>query len=909
MTPRPYQSRALDELWEWFVNNPTGHPIVEACVGCHAKGQGVIMFDGTTTAIEDVKIGDLLMGPDGFSREVLRLCRGVGRMYRVTPVKGRPFVVNEDHVLSLKRTPYRPGDASTVINISVREFLTLPPATAANLKLYRAKTIEKFDGPNYAGKISPYMVGVFLGDGSCTRPESGGGRLSTPCITTADSEIESAVQQQASDLGMTVTISAKAGSKAKSLLIRSVKHSRSVKNDFSCELGLIGIDGCTSENKFIPQSLKAGSTEDRLQVLAGLIDTDGAKSRGGYDFVSKSKRLSEDVAFVARSLGLAAYVSSCMKYCQTGGGGEYWRVSISGDCGIVPVRVERKKIGSRAQKKSALVTGFKIEYVGDDSYYGVTLDKDHLYLLGDFTVTHNSGKSLMIALLAQRAIEQYPGTRILVLVHQKELLAQNLEKLRAVWPRAPVGVYSAAAKSKMLGFPITYATIGSIYKQAHRLGRVDIVLADECHLIPMKEQGMWRKLISDLHRYCPDMRVTGWTGTPFRGNGVWLTAGKDALFTSIATRVTMTELLDLGFLSPLVTVNTDTKIDVAGVDIRQGDYVVEQLAAAADKAELVEATCDEMCRRAAQRKKWLVFAVTIEHAGHVRDALVRRGIAAEVVTGETPAAERDAKIAAYRAGRIRALVNVAVLTTGFDVPDTDCIVLLRATKSPVLYVQIAGRGMRIADGKADCLWLDFTSTTVELGPVDAIKGRAPPPAGKSEAPFKICDACGERNHAGAMKCIKCGFAFPPPERIKHDANVSAAPVLSSQVPEPREVEVDDVEYHIHRSPTATVPTLRVEYRSGMLTAAKEWVCLSHMGRPRIAAEAWWQQRTKINAIPESVQDAVEWLAYDKTILRKPSHIIVIKQGKYDTIIGFKWDQHAKRHDETEARDASQLSPA
>lgn len=522
-----------------------------------------------------------------------------------------------------------------------------------------------------------------------------------------------------------------------------------------------------------------------------------------------------------------------------------------------------------------------------------------------------AGKSLMIALLAQRAIRAYPGTRIVVLVHQKELLAQNLEKLRAVWPGAPVGVYSAAARSKVLGFPITYATIGSIYKQAHRLGRIDLILADECHLLPTKDVGMWRSFINDIHKYSPEARVVGWTGTPFRGNGVWLTAGKDALFTAIATRVTMRELLDLEYLSPLVSVETDTKISADGVDIRQGDYVVEQLAAAADKAELVRATCEEACRRAAARKKWLVFAVTVEHAHHVRDELVRLGVVAEVVTGDTPAAERDAKIAAYRAGRIRALVNVAVLTTGFDVPDTDCIILLRWTKSPVLYVQIGGRGMRIAPGKTDCLWLDFTGTTRELGPIDTIKGRAPPPAGKSEAPFKICDSCGERNPTAALKCVKCGFAFPPPERIKHDANASAAAVMSTDIPQPEDVEITDVHYAIHRVPGKPIPTLRVEYLSGMLTVAREWVCLSHQGKPRIEAEGWWLQRLVIReaGIPESVQDAVEWIGYDKNLLRRPSHVVTIKEGKHDRVIGYRWEQHANRNDQAEARAADQLSPA
>lgn len=510
-----------------------------------------------------------------------------------------------------------------------------------------------------------------------------------------------------------------------------------------------------------------------------------------------------------------------------------------------------------------------------------------------------AGKSLMIALLCQRAIREYPGTRILVLVHQKELLTQNLEKLRAVWPQADVGVYSAALKRRNLGCTLTYATIGSIYKHAAKLGRIDLILADECHLIPTTDSGMWRKLIGEVRRLNPMMRVIGWSGTAFRGNGVWLTAGKDALFTHVATRVTMTELLELGYLAPLVTERTDVQIDTSGVRTQAGDYVVDALAKATDTTELVEATCDEICRRAANRKRWLVYCVTIEHAGHVCAALQARGIAAAVVTADTPVGERDATVAALRSGKLRALVNVAVFTTGFDVPAVDCIALLRATQSPVLYVQIAGRGMRVLgadivestrNGKADCLWLDFTSTTVDQGPVDQVKGRLPSTKGLGEAPFKLCGNCGTRNAAGASKCSACGMAFPEPERIKHTDTASVAAVLSSQVPQKVEREVTDVQYYVHHKDGSVVPTLRVEYECGIVTVGKEFICLGHTGRARMMAEQWWKQRSKIENIPRNAEAAMEWIAYDKNILKVPSHVVTMKDGKYDSIVGFKWSE-------------------
>lgn len=516
-----------------------------------------------------------------------------------------------------------------------------------------------------------------------------------------------------------------------------------------------------------------------------------------------------------------------------------------------------------------------------------------------------AGKSLMIALLAQRADMEFPGTRILVLVHQKELLEQNLEKLVAVWPEANVGIYSAGAGRKDLGCQITYATIGSIWKDAHKLGRIDIVLADECHLINPKDAGMWRSFLNDLAKYCPTARTIGWTGTPFRGNGVWLTAGEDALFTNIATRVGMRELLELGYLAPLVPATTVTRIDAHDVRTSGDDYVVSELAKVTDTEELVEATCDEIVQLAVDRKRWLVFAVTIEHAQHVCDALTRRGVAAAMVCGDakiTPKAERARLITAYRRGDLKCLVNVGVLTTGFDVPAVDFIALLRATKSPVLYVQIAGRGMRcvggnieesIRNGKADCLWADFTDTTSIMGPVDAIKGRLPSGGRKGEAPTKLCPSCGSQNPASAPECMDCGFIFPEPERIKHGTQASAAAVLSSQQETNFVVRpVTDVRYRLHEkqgSPTS----LRVEYYDGLVRVASEWVCLGHEGFARKKAERWWTQRTTIDAIPSDAEAALEWLEYSDAILRQPAAIVITKKDKYPQIVSYHWQQQEK----------------
>lgn len=497
-----------------------------------------------------------------------------------------------------------------------------------------------------------------------------------------------------------------------------------------------------------------------------------------------------------------------------------------------------------------------------------------------------AGKSVMIAELCRRALEAWPQTRILMCVHVKELIEQNLQKLLQVWPKAPVGVYSASVGSRQLGRAITYATIGSIAKRAHQLGHVDLLLVDECHLISSSETTMYRKLIDELRRYCPALRVIGWTGTAFRGDGIWLT--QQGLFTHVAARVTMADLLRQGYLAPLVPAATDTQISTDGVRTSGGDYVVSALAAASDRAELVTAACAELVRLAVDRKKWLVFAVTVQHAQHIADELSRvHGIACAVVSATTPKAERAERIAGLRSGRLRCLVNVAVLTTGFDVPELDCIALLRATKSPVLYVQIAGRGMRIADGKPDCLWVDFTDTTATLGPVDAIRGRARPARRDGEArgaPTRTCDACGNPAPAAAPSCPHCGAAFPEAERVTHGVQASGAAVLATA---PQWVTVSRVGYRHWPGKDGKPDTLRVDYYSAWKLVAIEWVCLAHTGFARSKACTWWSKRSSTPA-PNDIDDA---LAQSQG-LREPVRIQVQVTGKYPEIVGLDFGRQA-----------------
>lgn len=496
-----------------------------------------------------------------------------------------------------------------------------------------------------------------------------------------------------------------------------------------------------------------------------------------------------------------------------------------------------------------------------------------------------AGKSVMIAALCQRALAEFPGTRIVMAVHVKELLQQNAAKLRAVWPGAPLSLYSAGVGQRDVS-DVTFTSIQTVHKRAAEFGRVDLMLVDECHLISPKAASMYQRFIADLRQVNPGMRVIGWTGTAFRGDGVWLT--HHGLFSHVAARVTMRELLDADYLAPLRSIATGSHVSTEGVAIRQGDYALDQLEAAVDKDDLVHAACAEIVRLGVDRRKWLVFAVSIRHALHILAGLRAHGVPAAMVTGDTPPGDRDAYIRQFRSGKLRALVNVAVLTTGFDVPEVDLIALLRPTKSPVLYVQIAGRGMRTADGKTDCLWLDFTGTTSDLGPVDEIKGRVPQPkkAGgrKAEAPIKLCPECGNPSGVLAITCASCGFEFP--SELKHGAAASGSAVLAADLIG-RDHPITRVEYARHSKPGKPT-SLRANYYAGLLQVASEWVCLEHEGYAREKATTWWARRGHA-PVPSTVDEALARLEE----LIDPVRISVRQNGKYSEITRYEFDPTAR----------------
>lgn len=440
-----------------------------------------------------------------------------------------------------------------------------------------------------------------------------------------------------------------------------------------------------------------------------------------------------------------------------------------------------------------------------------------------------AGKSHIIAALVKNALQEWPETRVLMLTHVKELIEQNAAKMREHWPNAPMGIYSASLGRRCLTEPITFAGIQSVAKRAKQIGHVDLLIVDEAHSINHAQTGGYRKLIAELTEINPALRVVGLTATPYRlGHGM-IHDGDDALFCDLIEPVTIEELIHRGFLSKLRSKHTAMTLSTEGVKKQGGEYVASHLEAAMDTDANNRAAVEETIARASDRKAWLFFCAGVQHAKHIRDMLRDYGVTAETVTGETPAAERDAIIKAYSRGEIRALTNVNVLSTGFDYPGIDCLVFLRPTLSPGLYVQMAGRGLRVASGKSDCLVLDFAGVVATHGPITAVTPPSKAKNGTGEAITKTCPQCEELVSPLVRTCPSCGHQFPEPEaKPKPPMVLRNDDILGI---EPTEMEVASWNWRKHVSRTSGLEMLAVSYYGKNLSdpAVTEYHCVKHEG--------------------------------------------------------------------------------
>ena len=496
-----------------------------------------------------------------------------------------------------------------------------------------------------------------------------------------------------------------------------------------------------------------------------------------------------------------------------------------------------------------------------------------------------SGKSHIVAAICRDALQKWPETRILMLTHVKELIEQNAAKLRQHWPGAPLGIYSASVGKRDLGEPITFAGIQSVRKRAEQIGHVDLVIIDESHLVSHKAEGGYRNLIADLLAINPALRVIGLTATPYRlGHG--LITDKPAIFDALIEPVTIEELVANGHLSILRSKLTDSRLDTTGVHKRGGDYIESELQAAVDTDDINKRVVAEVVRFGSGRKSWLVFCAGVDHAGHIADELKSAGINAACVTGKTPKSERESILARFKSGEIRALTNANVLTTGFDHPGIDLIAMLRPTMSPGLYVQMAGRGMRVDAGKRDCLVLDFAGVVSQHGPITAVQPPKKSGDGAGEAPVKVCDDCHELVHLSAKSCPACGAVFP--ERKKSELSLRQDDIMGI---EPMDLQVSDWMWRQHTSRSSGIEMVAVTYYGGLSDKpVTEYLPICHSGYAGDRARINLASIARAAGVKPDLIESGDLLHLCKalTIGIKPHLVRYKRDGKFFRVVERRW---------------------
>lgn len=575
----------------------------------------------------------------------------------------------------------------------------------------------------------------------------------------------------------------------------------------------------------------------------------------------------------------------------------------------------------------------KLRYYQDEAVASVY---NHLYKNSTnpcVVIPTGGGKSLTMATICRDAVTKWNG-RVLVLAHVKELLEQTAGTLRKLAPDVPVGVYSAGLGSRNTGEPVIVAGIQSVYQKAAVLGRFNLIIVDEAHLLPEDGEGMYRTFLSSMREINPNVRLIGFTATPYRMKSGMI-CGPDNLLNEICYEVGIKELIARGFLCPLKSKGSEHAVDTSGLHMRGGEFVSDEVESLVGADEFEQAACREIVTRTKNHNSVLVFAATVARAESVKNLLAKySGEQCAVVTGETSANERDLLLRRFKGQRavgsqmelpllrenplplgaginelnnveriiggeaycnetasfppLKYLVNVNVLTTGFDAPNIDCIVLLRPTASPGLYYQMVGRGFRLHESKTHTLVLDYGNNITRHGPVDSVRIKERSEQGGGEAPAKECPKCHQIVHAAISVCNECGYEFPKRE-VNHEKTASNEGVVSGETIDTT-YSVLGIDYAVHRKhgagefdPQSVRVDYLVQHNRNYSHSKSEWVCPEHSGWARKKFEDWWKKRS--NTPPPNTADEVVEIAESDGLT--PALEITVRKvagEKYDRII-------------------------
>jgi DNA repair protein RadD len=524
-----------------------------------------------------------------------------------------------------------------------------------------------------------------------------------------------------------------------------------------------------------------------------------------------------------------------------------------------------------------------------------------------------SGKSGTMAMVIKRLVEGWSDMRVLSCVHVEELVGDNFKEFIGMCPFANAGIYAASLGRRDRQSQVIFAQLQTIWDKAREIGHIDVMIIDEVHLVPNDDNTMYRKLIAALMEINPDMKLVGFTATPYRLDSGRLDEGDDRLFDIVVYTYSLAQGIEDGYLSRLTSKPSDVKYDMAGVHRLGGDFKKSDLAKATDKEELTRAAVLEIMRYAEEenRRTAVIFCNGIDHATHVRDEIRAHGKSCEVLSGKTPKTERRRIIADLKDGRLWGCTNDNVLSTGTNIPCIDLVADMAPTESTNRYVQRAVRGTRVvwpagfnpdatdADGrkaaiargsKPNCRYMNFAGNIERHGPVDCVQPKKPG-SGTGEPPIKICPTdvadptgkfgCEEICAASARICPNCEYQFVFEEKPKFTARPTDVAILGT-VAEEDWRRVTDRRFLNHPGKDGKPDSVKTVFVTGY-TAINKWYAPAAGGRARSDSDRFWNAHGGSRPFPKT---ALEWLERQGE-LRDTDEISVEPSGKFWNVVDYR----------------------
>lgn len=513
-----------------------------------------------------------------------------------------------------------------------------------------------------------------------------------------------------------------------------------------------------------------------------------------------------------------------------------------------------------------------------------------------------SGKTVVFSNLIKNLLTNCPEGKILILAHRQELIGQAKDKLEKVWEDHH-GISTACA-----GFdanvdtdsPVVIASVQTLSRRLRDLPFFNLCIVDEAHRLPPLNHvnTQYIKLLNRLWEINPEMRLLGVTATPYRlGHGYIYgdecKEGGKNIFSTLHHQISVKELTAGNFLSPMrgrVAIPDELYGDLRKVGISNGDYSDAESGKIMAKEVYIQSAVRTYREYAEDRKHVMIFCVTIEHAELMRDAFKQAGYVAEVVHSLTPKADRKRILKEFVDGHIHFLCNVNVLIEGFDAPLTDCIIMARPTMSASLYLQQAGRGLRIADGKTDCLLIDMVGNCLSFGvDFDDIKIKAPR-LSAGDAPYKICPNCQSPIPASAKDCLHCGYVYPPAEfkleevedqrpyvEIEFNKREEGLQMESEIISASLSHYTSKNQNHMLRLTVQLNNLLNPVYHYLNFDESAHWYTKEKSG------SCWWKMHGEMWDVPESNEEALQYFDAESLVGMR---VGIKQEGKYNKIIGW-----------------------